>query len=57
MQPLARNDTSSPWYEAFSPPDLPVGVPDPEPAPEAAPSPAPADADLPAEALFDCYNA
>jgi len=56
MQPLISSKTTSPWTEIFAPPDGAAALSTAEPA--AAPSAStPAQADLPAEALFDCYNA
>jgi hypothetical protein len=57
MQPLASSKTTSPWTEIFTPPDR---LPEPPAAAQAAanfPLGVVAEADLPAEALFDCYNA
>jgi hypothetical protein len=63
MQPQPSNETSSPWYEAFSPPDRRPVQKAAKPRAQAAPaatagsgSSTQAAADMPAEALFDCYN-
>jgi hypothetical protein len=57
MQPLASSKTTSPWTEIFSAPDRPAEQPAQRPTAGTEASNPPAAADLPAEALFDCYNA
>ncbi|MEP7357485.1 MAG: hypothetical protein ABI847_09630 [Anaerolineales bacterium] len=56
MQPLPSSKTTSPWTEIFAPPDGAAAPPAAEPVAAPAGS-TPAQADLPAQALFDCYNA